>query len=515
MDGVPDGHLKRTFTYDAQGFVDEVTDARGHALDSTCTPWGGLAAILHYDSEAEADAQQNLRRTVSYTHDLNANLRSTSDSERPTAAPAGANPALEPADRLYTFTYDALDRVEETIAHYLPGGATRLTSGYDRFGNRSALELADGGPGSPLAHTWSFDALDRLTEASLPGSAAALGFQYFPNDDLEILTHGNAATTSYRYHPEGPVDTITVRDASAAQLHHLDYAVDALLNVDTISEAWDSGMGPWGFDYGYDEVSRLTSAQYPSLLTLPASDSFGYDAAGNRDDDPGVASPWAYNANNQIEASPSSAGGADLTYTFDADGNVATRSDGITYTYDRTNRLRTWTDGTTTASYQYDPFGRRIRKTVSGVTTWFLWDGDELLAEYDAAGTRQARYAYAGGFAPVQLATPDGTGGEEVFDVHTDSLDTPRMLTDAAGEPVWRAVYEAFGRAHVDPDPDGDGTSVPFNVRFPGQYADAETGLSYNRFRYYEPEIGRYISARIRSGSSATSTSTAMSAATR
>ena len=60
---------------------------------------------------------------------------------------------------------------------------------------------------------------------------------------------------------------------------------------------------------------------------------------------------------------------------------------------------------------------------------------------------------------------------------------------------VWRAAYEAFGKATPDENPDGDGTSVTFNIRFPGQYYDAETGLHYNRFRYYDPGIGRYISA--------------------
>jgi len=69
------------------------------------------------------------------------------------------------------------------------------------------------------------------------------------------------------------------------------------------------------------------------------------------------------------------------------------------------------------------------------------------------------------------------------------------MLTDANETVVWRAAYEAFGQAEVDENPDGDGTSVTFKIRFPGQYFDAETGLHYNRFRYYDPGIGRYISA--------------------
>ena len=124
---------------------------------------------------------------------------------------------------------------------------------------------------------------------------------------------------------------------------------------------------------------------------------------------------------------------------------------------------------------------------MNGVTTWYLWDGDQLLAEYDGSGARTVRYAYAGGFAPAQVAYKDGAS-EDVYDVHTDHLDTPRLLTDDAGTVVWRDAHEAFGKAHLDA-----GNTVTFNVRFPGQYFDVESGLHYNRFRTYDPGIGRYI----------------------
>ena len=73
------------------------------------------------------------------------------------------------------------------------------------------------------------------------------------------------------------------------------------------------------------------------------------------------------------------------------------------------------------------------------------------------------------------------------------------MLTDASGTVVWRAAYEALGQAHLD---SGNTLTEDFNIRFPGQYYDAETelggvgtGLHYNRFRYFDPGIGRYVSA--------------------
>ncbi len=73
------------------------------------------------------------------------------------------------------------------------------------------------------------------------------------------------------------------------------------------------------------------------------------------------------------------------------------------------------------------------------------------------------------------------------------------MLTDEDDISVWRASYEAFGTAHLSSDPDGSiptqNPNITFNIRFPGQYYDAASGLHYNRFRYYSPDVGRYVSA--------------------
>jgi len=82
-----------------------------------------------------------------------------------------------------------------------------------------------------------------------------------------------------------------------------------------------------------------------------------------------------------------------------------------------------------------------------------------------------------------------------LFYIHTDHLGTPKMLSNASGTPVWRAVARPFGKATVDNDVDGDGVAVEFNLRQPGQYYDRESGLYYNYFRYYDPETGRYISS--------------------
>jgi len=387
----------------------------------------------------------------------------------------------------------------------MPGTDPVLDHAYDAFGDRVELALTDAT--GTVDHAWGFDDLARLTGATFDDGSAvqALAFDYFANDDLEQITHGNGVVTDLTYLDEGSVDTITV--SAGSELHRLDYAVDAVLNVDAIEE-WVGGTkllpsggsgGDPSFDYGYDAVYRLDQATYPDAFGLPTGEAFAYDGAGNRDD-AGSPGSYTYDANNRIETSHGRG------YTFDADGNLVEIDDGqlvpttlADLTFDRTNRLQEYDEvGGPTTTYRYDPFGRRVMKTVDDgtpETTWYLWDGDQLLGEYDASGNRLVRYAYAGGFAPVQVAYDDGSGGEDIYDVHTDHLDTPRMLTDENDTPVWRSAHEAYGAAQPDEDPDADTNPVTFNLRFPGQYYDAETGLYYNRFRYYDPQIGRYVSA--------------------
>ncbi len=80
---------------------------------------------------------------------------------------------------------------------------------------------------------------------------------------------------------------------------------------------------------------------------------------------------------------------------------------------------------------------------------------------------------------------------ETIYYFHNDHLGTPQAMSDQNGTIVWKAEYEPFGTAVVDED--GDGIAVTCNLRFPGQYFDAESGLHYNYHRDYDPSTGRYI----------------------
>ena len=87
-----------------------------------------------------------------------------------------------------------------------------------------------------------------------------------------------------------------------------------------------------------------------------------------------------------------------------------------------------------------------------------------------------------------------GDPGQLLY-VHVDHLGTPVAMTDEQGVKVWSAVYDPFGKATPNEDPDGNGQAVTLNVRFAGQYYDQERGLHYNYFRYYDPGTGRYLTS--------------------
>ncbi|MDY2566238.1 RHS repeat-associated core domain-containing protein [Pseudomonas syringae] len=145
-----------------------------------------------------------------------------------------------------------------------------------------------------------------------------------------------------------------------------------------------------------------------------------------------------------------------------------------------------------TSSYQHDSLGKRVFKQseIKGQTDHkrFLWQGLRMLRE-ESPGQSSLYLYEPGSYAP--LARVDEKEGEvenKVYYFHTDQIGTPLEMTDAEGQIVWQAKYRAWGAVEklvVN--------EVEQNLRFQGQYFDVETGLHYNTFRYYDPEIGRFI----------------------
>jgi len=311
------------------------------------------------------------------------------------------------------------------------------------------------------------------------------------------------------------------------------------------------------YNYAYDDLDRLTqvippnnpvSANVISNQFLPI-ESYSYDGVHNRKTSlhqtGSLSNAWSYNAHHQLtqwgDPSAANANQPKIVQSFDANGHLKaktvtpeTYSDpskrSQTYFYDVAERLTRVQDASQNevASYAYDPFGRRIKKSANqgaqAGTTLFFYSDEGLLAETDQAGNITTTYGWmpngTWGTAPVFKRDHVGTTTEHYY--HTDHLGTTQRLTNAAGEITWRAYSEAFGKTIVDETFDfvqagaivnnaaTSGTSqvlssltqttLPIttgvtanNLRFPGQYFDAETGTHYNYFRDYDPSTRRYV----------------------
>ena len=240
-------------------------------------------------------------------------------------------------------------------------------------------------------------------------------------------------------------------------------------------ELWDSVQGRSRFQH--DARSRLTAAHLPS----GRAEYRLQDAAGNlyrRGD----RQDRTHGRGNRLEQCE----GARLEY--DADGNLVRRvlPDGSVwrYAYDGAGFLKEVLrpDGKTVC-FTYDALGRRIRKQFGEREVLWVWDGDVLLHELGVASAPRSWVHVPGELTPsVKLE------GDAFYSLLHDHLETPEALYDEEGRQVWQASAEPYRAVEVELD------QSPCPWRWPGQYEDAETGLYYNRFRYYDPSAGRYIS---------------------
>ena len=196
------------------------------------------------------------------------------------------------------------------------------------------------------------------------------------------------------------------------------------------------------------------------------------------------ATPYVTNALNQY----TQVGSGLLTY--DPNGNLKT--DGPrTYSYDAENRVRSATTPTNT-QYTYDPFGRRLSKTVGSTTTRFLYDGEDLIAETDGTGTLTASYVFGPGIdEPLRLAR---AGSSSYY--LSDGLGSPVALTNTSGTVTERYAYDVYGQPQITDGAGGTLTQSAVGNRFlfTGREYDHETGNYFYRARYYDPRLGRFLS---------------------
>ena len=151
------------------------------------------------------------------------------------------------------------------------------------------------------------------------------------------------------------------------------------------------------------------------------------------------------------------------------------------YSYNAQNQLVEVNVAGVVTRYAYDALGRRISKSSEQGNTTFYWNGDVLLGEVGI--NRSRTYLFEPfSFKPLALVQQG-----DVFHYHTDHIGTPREITNANAEVVWSSTFKTYGALAL-----AQVNEVENPLRFQGQYFDIETGLHYNRHRYYDPNCGQF-----------------------
>ncbi|HHH27136.1 MAG TPA: hypothetical protein ENK57_02135 [Polyangiaceae bacterium] len=430
-----------TFTYNLRGELIKATNSTGEfeferdAVGRIVREAQTVAGTTHWvevDYDAEGD---RLGRRTSLGH---------TEAVQRDALGARTRTLLDGQHQL-THTNDALGR---EVARFLPGGG-RIETGYDALGRVAARR-----------------AMDNTVPLPAPGTMP---------DWQTPLTRGVTVDTRYRYSPDGE-----------------------------LVESWDKDRGKT--EYRYDPIGQL-------LAMVPdqgKAELFRFDPRGNiYEADPG-APPRVYGKGNRLLRK------GDTLYTWDDDGRLVEKR--ITYPGeddgeggpkpDEVWRYRwnaagllsqvTRPDGAK-VRFVYDPFARRMGKGVvpgkrselTASNTRFVWDGDVLAHEIRVSGrdsgdpvVEERTYLFEDeSFEPAAHEE----GGEWVHYVN-DQVGTPRQLVRSTGESGTLATRKAWGQLSSS----GPGDHTP--LRHPGQHADIETGLFYNRWRHYDPDSARFSS---------------------
>ncbi|BBO91770.1 hypothetical protein DSCOOX_49500 [Desulfosarcina ovata subsp. ovata] len=437
------------YDYDAAGNLIEKIDAKNQKAEYAYDDAGRLEEIRYYAASSDVEPT----KTVTFSYDKVGNLTGYDD---------GTTLAVYAYDTLYRKTGERLDY-----------GAFSLQNAYTYYDN--GLKETYTGPDA-VTYGYLYDANNQLAAVQIPNAGYVTVSGYHWTRPADMLLPGGG-TIDLDYDELLRLEQITTTDPAANPVLKYAYTYDNMDNI--TAKATEHG----DYEYGYDALYRLIDVVNP----VRDDEAFTYDGVGNRLTSADTSTEWGYNENNELT------GYDDVTFDYDLNGNMIEKNAGGVVTkffYNLEDRLERVEDGSgnVIASYYYDPFGRRLWKDVGGTRTCFHYSDEGLEGEYDATGTVIKTYGWKPGstWSTDPLFMKIGT---EYYYYHNDHLGMPQKMTSVSGAVVWRATYSSFGQASIDTE------VVENNLRFPGQYYDAETGLHYNYHRYYDPATGRYLTA--------------------
>ena len=541
-----------SYTYDAHGNLETVTDPRDNTtvyqydglgnLTQLDSPDTGITNYTGYDAEGNLTEQTDAKdQTTVYAYDsLNRLTQITYDDNSTTvyAYDVGANAkgrlsSITDPSGSTVYAYDQHGRITNKTQAI---DTTSLPVAY-HYNAQGQLDQITYPSGKVIGYSYSNGQISQLT---VDGVVVLNNISYDPFGPVTGWDMGagqSPNSISRLYDLDGQLSSYTLAGATK----QLSYA-----NTGNITSLLEVSNPANDQTFDYDGLYRLTD-----YSGLGDTHVYGYDANGNRTAQVINGTGYGYSLETDNNRLQSVAGPTAKTYGYDALGN--TISDGLhTYNYDARNRLTGLGTGIGAGiSYGLNGLGQRVAKSIptidpnslsgdanndgsvnaadyslildhilgiqaannadcnedglvndgdlicvniksnglsaNGKTHYVYDEQGQLIGEYDKDGNVILETVYLGNL-PVAVLK-DGN----VYYIHADHLNTPRAITDAANNTYWSWLSDPFGVTAANDDVDGDGTAFTYNLRFPGQYLDEETGLHYNYFRDYDPGTGRYV----------------------
>jgi RHS repeat-associated protein len=453
-----------TYTYMATGQIASVTDANqnlatyGYDALYRLTQWNfpsptqpGIANPTDYEA---------------YTYDNNGNRKSLRRRD----------------GSVLTYDYDTLNRMVDKIVPDGGGLVAAMTRDvYYGYDNRGLMTSATFDSAGGAGITNAFDNAGRLTSSTnslIPG-AKTLSYTYDQDGDRLRITYPDAINVDFTfdgldrssqlwwsantYTSQGTL-AYTNRPASSTV-----YTYDGSLRLTHIGQHFASTANNLEQGFGYNNASQLTSETRDNDAF-----AFGGEYSVNR--------AYAVNGLNQYT------GAGPDTLAYDANGNLnADTVNGATtnYTYDRENRL-VWASGPTTTAIYYDPLGRLSMTNTSAGNHYFLYDGDNLVAEYAGDGvTMTKRYVFGTGTdEPLVEATGSTFDCSTARFLHANQQGSIVAQADCSGNRTAVNTYDEYGI---------NGSTNTGRFQYTGQMWMPEIGMYYYKARMYSPTLGRFM----------------------
>ncbi|AFZ10675.1 RHS repeat-associated core domain protein (plasmid) [Oscillatoria nigro-viridis PCC 7112] len=513
LKAVIDVAQKRTeYTYNAAGNLATVKDALGQVTTYEYDDKGRRKAVILPDSKRETivynDAQKTVtitdfnNKAVTYTYnDLNQVVsKQYQNASGATVSVTYSNNELEETitdNRGSTvYKYDSLGQLlsrKDPTGPYLASG----NSIEYKYEGGQVSEVKTPTRTTNYTYYTEGDAEGRLKTVSTP-DLGTITYVYYPDGNLWKTLYPNNLVETRTYDALGRLDVVKTAKIDPVTQQELqvvssyDYLVDGAGNRKEVVEQNGRKV-----EYKYDDLHRLLEEK---VTNDPNGNnrvvSYTYDAVGNRltktDSVSGVTT-YTYNNLNQLDFLTAS--GVVTDYTYDDSGNLVsevTGSNSTVYRWenDGENRLVgvTVNEGGVIRNigYKYNAQGIRVGKVVDGVETRYLIDElqpySQVVEEYDALGNAKGSYVY--GYDLIGKLQ----GNQPSF-YHADGLGSTRLLTNGLGGVTDSYAYDAYGNLIFS-------TGGSNNAYlFAGEQRDSETGLDYLRARYYDPLVGRFVSA--------------------